>query len=354
MPDGRRPSISRPRTDAIPRRTPRRTATVALIAVLATAAAACSSGGTSAGGAVTRGLDRAACRTAGRAPFPKRDDETAGPGIEQLQVDFVDHDRSTPATDTRRERPCRVLPTQVHLPAVPTAEPMIVVAHGLDGDPVALAPLFDTWAREGYVIVAPMFPTTVKDAGGNSVASETTLQAGDLHFVISRMLAGNRDPTSPWFRRIDPDHIGAAGMSLGGLAVYAITTESCCTDRRVDAAVLMASVYRDVPDSEQHPNRIPMMLLQGDVDPGYHNSQEAYSDLVAPKWFLTLHGSRHAPPFEAPRGPEAAVVDPATIGFWDGYLRHDPTGPVRIAAAVRANHGTTSLQVDLGRPSSGG
>jgi len=80
-----------------------------------------------------------------------------------------------------------------------------------------------------------------------------------------------------------------------------------------------------------------MMLLQGDVDSGYHNSRDAYSDLRAPKWFVTLHGSRHAPPFEVPRGPEGAVVEATTIAFWDHALRGDPTGPARIAAA-RSDH----------------
>jgi dienelactone hydrolase len=226
---------------------------------------------------------------------------------------------------------------------------MIVVAHGLDGDPAALGDLAEVWARAGFVVVAPMFPTTVKDANGRSSASETRLQAGDLHFVIGRLVAGARRRSSAWYGRIDAAHIGAAGTSLGGLAVYASTTESCCTDARIDAAVLMAAVHRDVPDSEQQPNHVPMMLLQGDADPGYHNSRDAYADLRPPKWLVTLEGSGHAPPFEAPRGSEGAVVDAATIAFWDGTLRGDPTGASRIAAAVHAHRGMTSLLVDLGR-----
>jgi predicted dienelactone hydrolase len=219
------------------------------------------------------------------------------------------------------------------------------MAHGLDGDPDALSDLAETWARAGYVVAAPMFPTTVKDASGRAMRTETALQAGDLRFVIDRMLAGDHDPRSPWAGRIDRAHIGAAGMSLGGLAVYASTTESCCTDRRIDAAVLMAAVHRDVPDSEQHPNRVPMMLVQGDADPGYHNSLDAYSDLVAPKWFVTLLGARHAPPFENPRGPESTVVDSVTEAFWDRSLRDDPTGDVRIRAAIEAHRRTTALRI---------
>jgi dienelactone hydrolase len=311
--------------------------------VLAVAVAATTTACTSSG-SVAHGVDRAACRIRSTASGAARD----GP-VTVLRVELVDRTRPTPATAHRRARPCRVLPTEVWLPTRPAPDPLVVMAHGLDGDPDALRDLAETWARAGYDVAAPMFPTTVKDATGNSARSETALQAGDLRFVVDRMLVGDHDRRSPWFGRIDPARIGAAGMSLGGLAVYATTTESCCTDRRIDAAILMAAVYRDVPDSEQRPNRVPMMLVQGDADPGYHNSRDAYSDLVSPKWFVTLHGARHGPPFESPRGPEAAVVDATTIAFWDATLHHDPTGGARIVAAVRAHRATTSLQDDPGR-----
>jgi dienelactone hydrolase len=316
-------------------------ARVAVLTVVAVVVGACSSARSSRGA-----LDTAPCTQP--APARTHADPGAGPGAVEVDVVLVDRGRATPPTAVRRRQPCRVLPTQIRLPASTAPAPTIVMAHGLDGDPGALRDLADVWTRAGYVVVAPKFPTTVKDPSGRSAASETPLQAGDLRFVLGRVLAGDHTSTSPWFGRVDPAHVGAAGMSLGGLAVYASTIESCCTDPRIDAAVLMAAVYRDVPDSRQHANRIPMMLLQGDVDPGYHNSRDAYSDLRAPKWFVTLHGSRHAPPFEVPRGPEGAVVDATTVAFWDRTLRDDPTGTARIAAAVAAHRATTTLQADPG------
>jgi dienelactone hydrolase len=329
-----------------PQRFTRTAATLAATAMLGVTLGACSSGTPA-----PASVDRASCGVPRRTRREKTDEAD---GVVHVGTEFVDRHRTTPATPTRPRRPCRVLPVQIRLPRGTRPEPMIVVAHGLDGDPEALADLDDAWARAGYVVVAPMFPTTVKDPAGDSSAAETRYQSGDLRFVIDRMLAGDRRRGSRWFGRVDPGRIGAAGMSLGGLAVYAATTESCCTDGRIDAAVLMAAVHRDVPDSQQHHKRIPMMLLQGDVDPGYHNSRDAYSDLVPPKWFVTLHGSRHAPPFEVPRGPEGAVVDATTTAFWDRSLRADPTGTARIAAAVHSRRSTTTLQVDLGHGASGG
>ncbi|MEP6623802.1 MAG: hypothetical protein ABJC79_05125, partial [Acidimicrobiia bacterium] len=162
----------------------------------------------------------------------------ASNGIVDTTVVFVDHGRETPAIPGRRATACRILPTQMRFPGpVTTARPLIVVAHGLDGDPGSLALLLDAWAAAGYVVAAPKFPTTKKDADGNSLRSESVDQARDLSFVIDSLIERSRTPGGPWSGRIDPHHIGAAGMSLGGLAIYGLVSNSCCRDRRIGAAI---------------------------------------------------------------------------------------------------------------------
>ena len=88
------------------------------------------------------------------------------------------------------------------------------------------------------------------------------------------------------------------------------------------------------------------MLVHGDADKGYHNSIEAYPALHAPKWFVTLHGSLHSPPFEVPRGSEAPLVDAVTTIFWDHALSGNAAAGHAIAAAVSAS-GRARLAVDL-------
>ncbi|MEO6467529.1 MAG: hypothetical protein ABIP21_00405 [Acidimicrobiia bacterium] len=225
--------------------------------------------------------------------------------------------------------------------------PLIVVAHGLDGDPGALAPLLDAWARRGYVVAAPRLPTTEKDDDGSSTRQESVEQARDLSFVISRLLdTSAHAPFGVLRRAIDPTRIGAAGMSLGGLAVYGLISNTCCRDARVRAAVLMAAVRRQFPDDHYEPNRAPVLLVQGDKDGGYHNSVEAYPELVSPKWFITLHGSGHAPPFEVPVGPEAPLVATTTGDFWDRYLGGDQDAAQNIVRAVQASAGRADLRFD--------
>ncbi len=263
---------------------------------------------------------------------------------------FVDHHRDTPAISTRRASACRILPTEIRLPTNShVARPLVVVAHGLDGDPKSLALLLDAWASAGYVVAAPKFPTTRKDADGNSLRSESVDQAQDLSFVIGALIQQSRASTGRLAGRIDPSRIGAAGMSLGGLAVYGLVSNTCCRDRRIGAAILMAAVRRQFPDDEYTVNDAPVLLVQGDADVGYHNSEDAYPDHSPPKWFVTLHGSTHAPPFEVPPGPEAPAVYSMTTAFWDRYLKADRHADNRIEATVSRSLGRFSLRRDVGR-----
>ncbi|HEY3671579.1 MAG TPA: dienelactone hydrolase family protein [Acidimicrobiia bacterium] len=238
---------------------------------------------------------------------------------------------------------CRTLVTQVRepAPASPTTVPVILAIHGLDGTPNALAPLLDGWTRAGYVVVAPTFPKTKKDARGKALRSEVVDQAADARFVLDEVL----DRASTF--GIDPAEVGAAGMSLGGMTVYGLISHTCCQDGRITAAVVMAGVHDVFPTGRYVHQDVPVLLLQGDADVGLHNSQSAYAQLAPPKWFVTLHGEGHSPPFEVPRGSASALVDTTTALFWNRYLEHDTAAAQQIVDAVAATNGKATLRRDL-------
>jgi len=323
------------------RRAPR---LVALVVALGVAGAAFATPG----GAVRR-TRPAACRAPGPTA-PVAEPVGASDTVLRFTVTLVDRRRSTPAIPHRPALPCRSLPTVVRIPAAGTGPfPLLVVAHGRDNDPSSLAALLGSWADAGYVVAAPTFPTTSKDRNGNPQRSESVAQAADMRFVVDRMLAmSGAAGASPLRGLVDGRHVGAAGMSLGGLAVYGLVSNTCCRDRRVSAAILLAAVRRDFPDERYEKNRAPVMLVQGDADPGYHNSVEAYPELAPPKWFVTLNGSQHSPPFEVPPGPEAPLVYATTADFWDRYLKDDRAAAARITTAIAASGGRATLRRDLG------
>jgi dienelactone hydrolase len=216
-----------------------------------------------------------------------------------------------------------------------------VAIHGLDGTPNALAPLLDGWTRAGYVVVAPTLPKTKKDARGKALRSEVVSQATDARFVLDEVV--DRAATLG----IDPDEIGTAGVSLGGMTVYGLISHTCCEDGRIQAAVVMAGVHDAFPSGRYVHQDVPVLLLHGDADVGYHHSQSAYTQLAPPKWFITLHGEGHSPPFEVPRGPASAIVDATTVSFWDHYLKGDAAAAQQIVDVVKATNGKATLKREL-------
>lgn len=245
----------------------------------------------------------------------------------------------------RVEGHCRTLVTQVRTPdaVATTPRPVILALHGRDGSPDSLARLLDAWVTAGYVVVAPKLPETEKDEQGKARRSEVLLQAADARYVLDQVLdrAAALD--------IDPHEVGAAGMSLGGLTVYALISHTCCEDGRIQAAVVMSGVHDPLPSGRYEHQDVPVLLLHGDADTGYRHSRAAYAQLAPPKWFVTLHGEQHAPPFEVPRSSISTVVDATTTAFWNRYLRDDTAAAAEIVAAVTATNGTATLQRDLRR-----
>jgi dienelactone hydrolase len=240
---------------------------------------------------------------------------------------------------------CRTLVTQVRepSPAPSTPLPLLLAVHGVDGTPDALAPLLDAWTRAGFVVAAPTFPKTKKGARGKALRAEVVDQAADARFVFDELLdrAAVLD--------VDPHEVGAAGMSLGGMAVYGLISHPCCEDGRVRAAVVMAGVHDAFPSGTYRHQDVPVLLLHGDADVGYHHSRSAYTQLAPPKWFVTLHGERHSPPFEVPRGRASAVVDATTVAFWNRYLKGDAAAAHQLVDAVEATDGRATLRRDLKR-----
>ncbi len=286
----------------------------------------------------------------GRATAVTRPRVTTPVPIVTTTITFVDTSRSTPATPTEPGGDKRVFVTTIRYPRDATSPlPLIVLAHGLNGHPHQLDELIDSWADAGFVVATPRFPRTNVNDQGKAVLADAAEYPGDLSFVITRVLAmSSSDVSGPLQNRVDPRRIGAAGISLGGMAVYGLVSNSCCLDRRVDAAILMSAVRPDFPSGDYVRQNIPVMLIHGDADTGYRYSQRAYTALAAPKWFITLRGGRHGPPFEDAPDEFDDFVRDTTTAFWDRYLNDEPAAAARIVREVAASHGTAKLQRDLG------
>ena len=275
-------------------------------------------------------------------------------------VVFVDTTRPTPANGTYAGAPSRTLPTLILYPArgdgsgsiVPGATPartehgfpLVVFSHGFTANGPAYAPLVALFVQAGYVVALPTFPLSNGAAPGGPTIVDYVNQPGDVSFVITQMLRLDHTKGDPLRHVIDDDEIGVAGHSLGAITTLGVAANTCCQDRRIDAAVSFSGI-------ELFPNgkwfaqpTPPLLLVHGNADGTvpYGASVSIYGQAPPPKAFLTLVGAPHTP-FRTPwLDPTVKTV----VDFLDGYLKHDG-GALRRLARDGSNPGVTTLQQDL-------
>ncbi len=252
-----------------------------------------------------------------------------GDGTFTVQTEtFVDSSRPTGAT------PGRSLPTDIYLPGGTGPFPLIVLNHGLGGSSTKFSDLAGSWAKAGYVVVAPNFPLTNSTVPQpQRVVADVTNQPGDVSFVVSQVLdrakAGKR-----LAGKIATDHMGVAGHSLGGATTYPLAFNSCCRDARFRSAVLMDALQIDVPGGVwDWTRRFPVLVFAGtgDLTIRYDGQQKIIAQLPGPTWSVTLDGGQHSAPFENTPSPHDAVVTATTLDFWAATLRDDTAAAARIA-----------------------
>lgn len=244
-----------------------------------------------------------------------------------VRLDVVD--RSRPAVDPIgvRSAPVRALPTELYLPAAREKVPLIVFAHGYDGDPSKFTQLLQHWSDAGFAVAAPAFPITVTgaSAGPLSRAGDVKNQPQDMTFVLDAVLH------STWASRIDAARIGAAGLSFGGATVWGFIANTCCRDPRVKAAIVMDG--SQVPfDGTYAPNRMPLLMYHADHDYSlpFAPARDAYARAAPPKYFVTIFGAFHAQPYEnSPNVADTMVMQSSTL-FWRANLLRDETARAEI------------------------
>jgi acetyl esterase/lipase len=258
---------------------------------------------------------------------------------------FVDISRPTGPAGTDPGEASRTLPTIVRYPTAGAATrpealgaaplraggpfPLIVFAHGYDSSPAVYAALLDAWAGAGYVVAAPAFPRAT--AGGPLDEKDLDHQPGDVSFVIGRMLASGL-----FAHVIDPNRIGVAGHSDGGVAALGAGYDTCCVDRRIGADVVMGGDEYNFPGGAYFQTLGPALLVvQADHDvfnpPPY--GIKVFTDGHSPKYLLQLINATHLESVTTDLR-HLAVVEASTVAFFDRYLKGRTDGLARLQRAA--------------------
>jgi dienelactone hydrolase len=265
-----------------------------------------------------------------------------------LSLIFVDRSRPTEDPTGTRSAPTRTLITDVYVPRGKGPFPLIAFAHGFDGNPGKLTQMLGAWAQAGFVVVAPAFPLTNDLTKAPGVLVDYANQPADVSFVMDRVIRQSHRRGSPLYRLVDARHVGMAGHSLGGVTALGATFNTCCRDRRIDAAVIMDS--REAPfGSHRYVYRpLPLLIihLTGDPVVAFSYAQELFAAAKPPKYLMALSQGVHFEPYEDVPNPHDAAVIAATTAFWKAYLRHDRAARHRIVrAGTEVGLSTVTAQV---------
>jgi dipeptidyl aminopeptidase/acylaminoacyl peptidase len=277
--------------------------------------------------------------------------------VGRFEETFVDRSRHTQRNGAARAKPERTLRTLVLYPAhgspkVPLAPagtapltgpwPLVVFSHGSPGLGTDYVTSLRVLASAGYLVVAPDHPLSKADADGGVSEADVPEQSRDVGFLISQVLGASKSPGSPLDGTVDADRIGVAGHSLGAITALGAGYSACCADRRIKAVAEWAGIlYRLEGDGRVagFARHRPLMIVHGTKDTvvDYGAGRAVYRRLGPPKYFVTLPGAGHVPPYvDGEAEPRSRVAVLATVDFFDRYLKGDPAGIDRLHSLIRA------------------
>ena len=250
---------------------------------------------------------------------------------------YATHTAEVAAQRTADDGSARSLLTTVWSPNGDGPFPVIAFAHGNAGHPRKFSRLFAAWSEAGYVVVAPRFPVSADDADRDLPAAlrDAPQQPTDLAFVLGLAIAGDLTPELP-AGRIDPKRIAVAGLSLGGGTALALAFGDCCPTLKPSVVIAMSPLRFPavIPDG-----RVPLVLIHGDADGTLPYADSVALDAAASgrRWFITLTGASHSPPYEDSTSAHDGLIPSITVAFLDALVLDDATALERAVDHIETS-----------------
>lgn len=205
--------------------------------------------------------------------------------------------------------------------------PLVVFSHGYGGSGIGSIFLCEYLTRHGFVVAAPDHsddhtamridgPTgtdigeylrsagELARSGKDFDRSAHAYRTRELSCTIDKMLEENEKKGSILEGIIDPDVIGAAGHSLGGYTVLAVSgLVEGAKDERIKAALLLSGGVFMFTSEEFSRLEVPIMFMYGEreanrfrarfANPKAIDTRRAYLACNPPKFLLEMRSANH-------------------------------------------------------------
>jgi fermentation-respiration switch protein FrsA (DUF1100 family) len=264
--------------------------------------------------------------------------------VHEITVHFVDPSRTVllAGRTVQREFDAEVrFPMGINGPF-----PLIVFGHGFNDTPDTYAGLLDTWAKSGYVVIAPIFPLENSNARGGATRDDLHNQPGDMGLVISSLMNPSTSRQEKAANLTDLSHIAVTGQSDGGdTALAAAYGPRQYRAPNITAAMILSGADDPLLGQFSMPaDGPPLLAVQGTDDTINPPDQtHAFFDSAArPKYLLNLEGAGHQAPYTDP-GPDLTMVEKMTLAFLDRYLKGDQGALSRYVGHQSAGPGSVLI-----------
>ena len=203
--------------------------------------------------------------------------------------------------------------------------PLVLFSHGLHGTPQVYADALASWAAAGFIVAAPSYPFTSKDAA-HYQRRDIVNQPADALFVIGAVRRLDRLAGNPFRGHIDIHQVAAVGHSAGGFTTTGLFRIG--HPRWLRSGVVIAG-WR-APGAFAGPSAI-MLFVQGAFDPVVPVAQgrAAYDAVPWDKSYVLLPRAWHAD-YMVPTGKTYALMDQTVRDFLRWTLDDDQAAHLRL------------------------
>ena len=156
--------------------------------------------------------------------------------------------------------------------------------------------------------------------GGGAPQRAGGMSSGDptgLKLALEWAIAQNADENSPYYGKLDVDHIAAAGMSCGGLQALHMSS-----DARIKTIMVMNSGFyngsEDKASLAEMKQESVIWILGGETDIAWENGNDDFDRMsgTMPAFLCSLEGIGHGGTYMQPHGGEYATVAAAWLKWW--------------------------------------